>query len=57
MEVYRYDPTMQILMYFLTCPPVVLGITLESLNRIDYLPTLVLMVMILCLRLGMVGEP
>ena len=30
---------------------------MEFLNRIDCLPTLVSMIMILCLRLGMVGEP
>ena len=30
---------------------------LEFLNRIDCLPTLVSMIMILCLRLGMLGEP
>ena len=55
-EVCRYHPTMQILMYFLTCPPVVMSITLESLNKTDCLPTLVLMILILCLRLDMVGE-
>ena len=42
MEVCRYHPAMQILMYFLTCPPVVLNITLESLNNTDSLPTPVL---------------
>ena len=52
----QIPPAMQILMYFLTCPPVVLSITLESLNRTDCLPTLVSMTMILCLRLDMVGE-
>ena len=35
---------------------VVLSMTLRFLNRTDYLPTLVLMTMILCLRLDMVGE-
>ena len=43
----QVPPAMQILMYFLICPPVVLSITLESLSRIDCLPTLVLMIMIL----------
>ena len=42
--------------HFLTCPPVVLSITLESLNRTDCLLTLVLMTMILCLRLSMQGS-
>ena len=52
----QIPPTMQILMYFLTCPLVVLNITLKFLNRTDYLPTLVSMIMILCLRLDMEGE-
>ena len=43
-------------MYFLTFPLAVLSITLKFLNRTDYLPTLVLTTMILCLRLDMVGE-
>ena len=51
--VYRYPPAVQILMYFLTCPSVVLSI----LNRIDCLPTVVSMIMIHYLRLGMVEEP
>ena len=43
---------MQILMYFLIYPLVELSITPEFLNRIDCLPTLVSMIMILCLTRG-----
>ena len=50
------DPTVQIQMYFLTYPLVVLNRTLMFLNRIEYLPTLVSMTTTLHLRLDMVGE-
>ena len=51
----QIHPDVLILMCFLIYPPVVLSITLELWNKINYLPILVLMTMTLCLRLDMVG--
>ena len=56
-RIMQMPPTMQFLMYFLICPLVVLSIIWKFLNRIGCLPILVSMIMILCLRLGMVWEP
>ena len=52
----QMPPHLQVQMYFLTYPPVVLSITLKFLNRIEYLSILVSMTMTPCLRLDMVEE-